>query len=326
MPEATAAALVAEERQAVADMQARPRPAVIPDDDFSDDENEAEIRTESRQKCMDWLVENFDDARLLSSSYHSDESLPLTFKLAQKLAPLGAILELWVVKVEDPQFVWGVGEKRPRYGAPGGSGSAASAIDGATVREQAWQSFIVIDVTSKVVYSLDQKYFSRHCPSAHELATERMNLEQRFVRADSITTGGGVGAGAGLLEAAAEGMAAEGGTADDVPHIQHRWVRQKLQYGASAPSSSELTQGRFLDADQEVFQTFARRVCARRWCKDGGINRGLFAWLRCRKDIPVTMIKNIQTYLGMGHDAIAIPEWLKYKEWPDTDNGKCRRT
>ena len=64
-----------------------------------DDDSEAvfEIVRKYQLECKDWLATELDDARLLSTGLSGIHTrlLPLTFRLAQLLAPWGAVLEVF---------------------------------------------------------------------------------------------------------------------------------------------------------------------------------------------------------------------------------------
>jgi len=123
MPDARANALIAEERAALLAVLDAEAPDVV--NDF-------------RARCTDWLVENFDDARLLYTGFDAAGHagpLPLLFTLARLLAPAGALLELRVLC-------------EPRKG------------------RHPWEESLCYDRKHGIVYTLNEPYFSARCPSA----------------------------------------------------------------------------------------------------------------------------------------------------------------
>ena len=143
------------------------------EDEDSEFEAFFEVICKYQDKCKTWLAAELDDARLLCSGpnmWHS-RLMPLTFRLAQLLAPDGAILELRVTPCpSDP------GPSDPGPSDPGAPPSLLQQLDERLhrMREQpsrfvneAWESAAVVDVTNQVVYTLDRSYFSELCQPAH---------------------------------------------------------------------------------------------------------------------------------------------------------------
>ena len=52
-------------------------------------------------------------------------------------------------------------------------------------------------------------------------------------------------------------------------------------------------------------------IVGRRWNKDGGIPRLMFAWMRFRKGVPVDVVRVMQKFLGLGTDEIDVPDFLE---------------
>jgi hypothetical protein len=310
MPEATAAALVEEEREKVDAANICGLGEVSnSDDDYEAEEALAEISMQSRQRCMDWLVAHFDDARLLSSSSH--DHLPLTFKLAQHLAPIGATLELWVETLSD----------RPLLAPRGWEWEA---------RKRAWASAVVIDNRNRVVYSLNESYFSKKCTPADELATQLMHtqlVQDSLQEADKtecvaqcnapcspakrckLGSCGNSSCGASSCGASSCGASSCGPA--DVEGAE--WAGQ----GGGNEEREAAIEGMLCSVQYRPYTG----QCMRRWCKDGGIAPCTYTWLRCRKRLPRSILNHIQGFLGGGRDVgndvgsniIRSPGWLNYR-------------
>jgi len=138
MPSALRSRLIAEEAEALAEVEA--------EDEDERMEAQANIEMDYRDRCFDWLRSELDDARLLYSFYHP-HMLPLLFRLATLLAPIGAVLEL---RVTEHAGMMTMTEMQ-----------AASRSERSTRRAQqlAWKSAVCYDTRHHVVYSLDARYF-----------------------------------------------------------------------------------------------------------------------------------------------------------------------
>jgi len=128
-----------------------------------------EVICQYHDRCKTWLATELDDARLLFSMWHHG-LMPLTFRLAQLLAPDGAILELRVTPCPTdpgPSDPPGVGAPPPLAREPDEPPEWMEVHPPRFVKE-AWDSAAVVDVTNQVVYTLDESYFSAQCLPAHQ--------------------------------------------------------------------------------------------------------------------------------------------------------------
>ena len=134
---------------------------------FEDETDEFEVVRSYQEMCKEWLATNLNDARLLYAGQGSTRGihcklLPLTFKLAQLVAPVGAVLELRVTtpagKMSFPD---------PDQWFPRADSARLSRLQSA--QQEAWESAVVVDVARRIVYTLDCRYFESGCPAAPEL-------------------------------------------------------------------------------------------------------------------------------------------------------------
>jgi len=236
MPDAMAAEMILEE-------------SVRRDDASSNDENfdddwEAERKTQ--EQCKRWLTNELDDARLL---YGGDRLwhpyMALTFKLAQILAPSGAILELRVRPLSKSSYLASLPAERRNntlmewwwYGKVDWTHGPPDAI-GNFQQVEWYNDADCVDVRNNVVYTLDPVYFTPDAPPAEE-------------------------------------------------HV-------------------------------------GDKVLVRKWVKDGGIPPFVVGWLRFRKDLPLEVVRLVQSHL-LGRDVMVIPHWLGYADATET-NWKGMRT
>jgi hypothetical protein len=156
-------AMTAEQREALIDEERAQLAPLGNDADFDD---EFEIILEYRERCKRWLERELDDARLLCAglSYGTPGSddhdcmLPLTFKLAQLLAPPGSQLELRV----NP------------------------AVAGRTAFETSWRGSVCLDTTNHVAYTLDPEYFHPECRTAQAFLADAPTVVRRWAKDGGI--------------------------------------------------------------------------------------------------------------------------------------------
>lgn len=145
MPDAMAAELL--QRQQV-------ELSAVMDDEYWDEDAVFQIGRYYECECQNWLESELDDSRLLSTGLMPMHAglMPLMFRLAQLLAPHGAVLELRVAPRP-------TGDKLARL--------EAMRDPGLTVMvEDSWTDAAAVDVTNQVVYTLAPDYFQRSCPPA----------------------------------------------------------------------------------------------------------------------------------------------------------------
>jgi hypothetical protein len=149
MPDAMADRLIQEQLDELDELEGD-------DEDEDGFEADFDVMAKYQDKCKAWLATELDDARLLFSGYSLWHRglMPLTVRLAQLLAPPGAILELRVT---------------PRPSTPGVMrATGVSRGTPSCVAKEAWESAAVVDVTNQIVYTLDAAYFSAQCKPAHQ--------------------------------------------------------------------------------------------------------------------------------------------------------------
>ncbi len=122
------------------------------------------ITHELFDQCLAWLRTGFDDARLLYSGLDGwlrDSFMPLLLKLAQLLAPAGAVLQLWVTK---PPV------EMARHAQRAHNFAFAS-----------WRSAVVLDTSTRVLYTLSSAYWEpgRCLPAAEQLRGKVLVREWR---------------------------------------------------------------------------------------------------------------------------------------------------
>jgi hypothetical protein len=158
MPDSDAQQLVREQNEELTQLLDNFGQGADEDDEF---DMKYEVVRKYQDKCIAWLATELDDARLLYSGggWHED-LMPLTVRLAQLLAPPGAILEL---RVQPP-------DEADR--------------DSRSV-ERAWESAVVVDVTNKVVYTLSTSYFKLLCEPAPKVV-EGKEIVRRWLKDGGI--------------------------------------------------------------------------------------------------------------------------------------------
>jgi hypothetical protein len=158
------------------------------------DENEEDWWDAERkieEQCKRWLTNELDDARLL---YGGDREwhpyMALTFKLAQILAPSGAILELRVRALSKSSYLASLPAERRNSlmgylwweGKVDWTHSPPDAID---FRQEWYNDADRVDVRNNVVYTLDPVYFTPEAPPAKEHLGDKV-LVRKWVKDGGI--------------------------------------------------------------------------------------------------------------------------------------------